>query len=221
MRSGVDNAFERHIDPLMFAINIPSARISERERFDRALARFDAINREDPARIEFEGESFPAEYLLAQALCYRVLQMNPQASEPLLLASRSQHMRRWEHPRSEYPEGRAGYLKWRADLKKLHADEAANVLTQLGYDRNTLAAVRALNLKQDIKNNSDCQTLEDGLCLVFLQFQYDEIIAKHDEAKVIGILQKTSAKMSQLGINAAMHLDLSPGGRALLEKALG
>jgi len=204
----------------MFDLSIPDASIANRERFDEALARFDAINREDPARVDFQGESHPAEYLLAQALCQRVLQLEPGASEPLLLASRSQHLRRWEHPRSKYPEGRAGYLKWRADLKKFHADETAGILHELSYDAELIDAVRELNLKKDIKRNHDCQTLEDGLCLVFLQFQYDDIIAKYPEEKVIGILQKTAAKMSTAGLKAALKLDYTPAGKALMQRAL-
>ncbi|WP_309397821.1 DUF4202 domain-containing protein [Cerasicoccus maritimus] len=204
----------------MFDISIPDSDIANRERFDQAVARFDAINQEDPAEITFEGTIYAAEYLLAQALCYRVVQLAPEASEPLLLASRSQHLRRWERPRSEYPEGRAAYLKWRADLKVFHADESAKVLGELGYEQETIDAVRELNLKKNIKGNADCQTLEDGLCLVFLQFQYDGIVEKYDEAKVISILQKTAKKMSPVGLEAATKLDYSPRGKELLLKAL-
>ncbi len=204
----------------MFQISIPDTDIANRERFDQTVARFDAINREDPAQITFEGETHPAEFLLAQALCYRVIQLAPEASEPLLLASRSQHLRRWERPRSEYPEGRAGYLKWRADLKVFHADETAKILEEFGYDAETIEAVRELNLKKNIKRNADCQTLEDGLCLVFLQFQYEGIIAKYEADKVIDILRKSAAKMSEAGLAAAGNLSYSHRGRELLGQAL-
>lgn len=204
----------------MFEIRFPNSDIANRERFDQAILRFDAINREDPTQVTVEGKAYPAEYLYAQALCYRVIELDPQASEPLLLASRSQHLRRWEHPRNSFPDGRAGYLKWREQLKQFHAEQAANVLTELGYDLDTVAAVRDLNVKKDIKHNPDCQTLEDGLCLVFLQFQYEAIIAKYPEEKVLGILRKSAAKMSAAGLQAAMKLDYSPRGRGLLLKAL-
>lgn len=205
----------------MFEISIPdNSDIANRERFDQALERFDAINREDPAEVTVDGKTFPAEYLYAQALCYRVIQLDSSASEPLLLASRSQHLRRWESPRSNYPEGRAGYLKWRADLKRFHADETAKVLTEFGYNQAIIDAVRELNLKKDLKGNPDCQTLEDGLCLVFLQFQYDGIIAKYPKEKVLDILRKTSAKMSAAGLEAAKQLEYSARGQELLEEAL-
>lgn len=205
----------------MFKLSMPQGSIGNRERFEEALARFDAINQQDPTRIEYDGASLPTEYLLAQALFYRVLEMKPDASEPLLLASRSQHLKRWEHPRSEYPEGRVGYLKWRADQKVFHAQETAKILADLGYDSWTMDAVRELNLKRSIKGNPDCQTLEDGLCLVFLQFQYDAIAEKYPEEKTIDILRKTAAKMSAEGLEHAKKLDYSPRGLELLMKALG
>lgn len=203
-----------------FEIHIPHGRIADIAMFEEALRRFDAINLGDPHRTAFAGEDYPAEYLLAQALCHRVLQLAPDASEPLLLASRSQHLRRWETPRDTYPAGRKGYLDWRADLKRMHADNAAEVLREVGYAPETTSAVRTLNLKEDIKGNPDCQTLEDGLCLVFLQFQYAGIIERHPEGKVLGILRKTAAKMSPAGLEAALALDYTEAGKTLLQKAL-
>ena len=44
---------------------------------------------------------------------------------------------------------------------------------------------------------------------------------QHDEAKIIGILQKTWAKMTAEGQGAALKLDMPAEARALVEKALG
>ena len=49
-------------------------------------------------------------------------------SDALRIAARAHHLRRWEVPRSSYPEGRAGYLRWRRDQKARHAREVADVL---------------------------------------------------------------------------------------------
>ena len=206
--------------PLPFDIEIPLEKVANVDPFEKALLQFDAINRRDPQEISYRGHRYPAEYLLAQALCHHVIALTPSPSEPLLLASRCQHLGRWAHPRKTYPEGRAGYLKWRADLKIYHADQVAEILRDFGYDEATMAAVRSLNLKEDIKKNPDCQTLEDGLCLVFLQFQYDDIVAQHPEEKVIRILKKTAGKMSAAGLEAAGKLNYSTQGKALLHQAL-
>lgn len=203
------------------ALKIPEGSLSDRSRFDRTVAHFDTINCKDPHATVFQEAAYPSEYLLAQALCHWVIALSPEASEPLLLASRCQHLRRWEHPRSSYPEGRAGYLKWRADLKRIHASHVSKILQAYHYDPRTIAAVRSLNLKADLKNSPDCQTLEDGLCLVFLQFQFENIIARYPEEKVVTILQKSARKMSPDGLAAAGALNYSPQAQFLLSQALG
>lgn len=55
-------------------------------------------------------------------------------SEALALASRCQHIRRWEIARSTYPEGLAGYKKWRFDLNKFHVATSQQILQDSGYD---------------------------------------------------------------------------------------
>ncbi|MEO1837427.1 MAG: DUF4202 domain-containing protein [Akkermansiaceae bacterium] len=205
---------------LPFQFDLPRERITDPDRFDLVLDRFDAINHEDWQRIVYHGQSYPAEYLLAQALCHRVLQLAPQPSEPLLLASRCQHLRRWERPRTSNPDGRKGYLKWRKDLKVFHARIVGKILEEAGYDEDLRSAVKELNLKTHIKDNPDCQTLEDGLCLVFLQFQIEDIIVRYPEATVVGLLKKTAAKMSPTGLAAAQELNYSEAGRNALRQAL-
>ena len=60
----------------------------------------------------------------------------PKASEPLRLAARCQHLCRWMIPRDSYPMTRAGYLKWREDLKHFHAEKAGAILRELGTRRH-------------------------------------------------------------------------------------
>ena len=87
------------------------------DKFAAAIARFDAENSRDPNSENGQ----PRELLYAQRLTDWVNKLCPNASEPLLLAARCQHICRWESPRENYPMTRPGYLKWRADLKKFHA----------------------------------------------------------------------------------------------------
>src|SRR4051794_4140627 len=65
----------------------------EAEKFRRAIQRFDEANAEDP-----HGQ----ELIYAQRMSEWLGRIEPNASEALRLAARSQHIRRWEIPRSKY-----------------------------------------------------------------------------------------------------------------------
>src|SRR5207249_10366915 len=135
-------------------------------RFQDAIARFDAANAQDPRGIQLP---------YAQRLSAWVERLAPDASEALRLAARCQHLRRWEIPRESYPAGRVGYLKWREALKHFHAEEAGKILREVCYDDVTIERVRNLNLK---KKDPETSVLEDALCLLFLETQFDETTAK-------------------------------------------
>jgi hypothetical protein len=149
------------------------------------------------------------------------LRLNPEASKQLLLAARSQHICRWTIPRHTYEMTRVGYLRWRSDLKQFHADKAAEILREVGYDPETIAKVRDLNLKKHLGRDPDCQVLEDALCLVTLQHQLADLIAKTERGKMIEILRKTWKKMSPLGREHALTLSFSEGEKEVIEEALG
>src|SRR5688572_3785647 len=189
------------------------------ERFQRALALIDEENSRDPNHDVVSGQPIPRELLYSQRLTDWVLRLEPNASEALRLAARSQHIARWKIPRASYPEGRAGYLKWRNDLKRLHADMTGEILHRAGYDDAVINRVRVLNLKQNL-TDPETQTLEDALCLVFLQFQFTELAAKLPSDKVLNALRKSWNKMSERGRQAALTLPFSPQEKSLLEQAL-
>ncbi len=91
-------------------------------RFDRAIASIDAANREDPRRERDDhGIDQPKELLYARRMSGWLERLAPEASEALRLAARAQHLCRWRIERSSYPEGRAGYLRWRKAAKDAHA----------------------------------------------------------------------------------------------------
>lgn len=54
-------------------------------------------------------------------------------SDELLIAARGQHVRRWAMPRSSYAEGRAPYLKWREDLKKMSTMTVIDFMKEEGF----------------------------------------------------------------------------------------
>ena len=183
-------------------------------RFQAAIAAFDAIHARDPAH--------PRALVEAERLSACVQRLDESASVALRLAARCQHLERWSVPRETYPEGRIGYLKWRKDLARFHADRATEILRGVGYDEATIEAVRGINLKQDLKQSHDAQTMEDALCLVFLEYELEAVLDKYpDEAKAVDILQKTWRKMSERGHSAALSLSLSPRGASLVGRALG
>lgn len=198
--------------PMMITMN--------EDMLTQAYALFDAANAQDPHMILVDGKEHPKELAFARRLTKAVLKLDPDASEYLRLASRSQHICRWEIPRNTHPMGRAGYLKWRALLKKFHAEKSGEILREVGYDEQTIERVRDLNLKKNLKTDPDCQTLEDALCLVFLEHQFDALIADTEEEKMLGIVRKTWAKMSPHGQEAASSLDFSEQAQAVLEKSL-
>ena len=189
-------------------------------RFEAAIAQFDAANAEDPNRETLAGEFRPRELVYAERLTGWVLRLSPGAGEVLLLASRCQHLRRWEIPRTSYPQTKAGYLKWRAELKRFHAEKAGAMLMEAGYPAATVEAVQALNLKKNFPADPDSRVLEDALCLVFLQYQFAELAARTEEEKLINALRKSWNKMTDQARAEALKLNFGEKESALIARAL-
>ena len=186
------------------------------DKFRAAIAAFDAANAQDPTQIA----GVPVELLYARRMTDWLNRLYPDAGELLHLAARSQHIRRWMVPRSKYPMTRAGYHQWRTFLYSFHADTAAEILRNIGYDDTTIFRIRSLLKKEKLKADPEMQMLEDVVCLVFLESYFADFAARHDEEKVIGILRRTWKKMSPHAHAAALELPLSPAARQLVEKAL-
>jgi len=195
--------------------------MEEEWRFSEAIRRFDEENGRDPNLIVVDGVAQPHELLYARRLTEWVLRLQPNASKPLLLAARSQHICRWLVPRSSYEMTRAGYLRWRNDLKHLHAKKSAEILREVGYDEATIARVVELNLKKGLGHDQECQVLEDALCLVTLQYQLADLMEKTDPDKMVGILRKTWKKMSDVARAHALALPFTEAESALLQQAVG
>ena len=193
---------------------------TDSDRFQKAVERFDAANREDPNREVADGVEQPKELLYARRMTACLDRFCPDAPEVVRLAARCQHIRRWTIPRTDYPEGRNGYRRWRTDLARFHASTAAAILREVGYDDATVARVESLLRKERLKTDPHVQLLEDVICLVFLEHYLSDFVPKHDEEKLLGVLRKTWPKMSDRGRQAALELNLSAELRALIERAL-
>ncbi|TDT46246.1 uncharacterized protein DUF4202 [Maribacter spongiicola] len=185
-----------------------------------AFQHFDEANKQDPNTEVFEGTTYPKEVLYGIRMTERLNEFDPTASEALRLTARCQHICRWEIPRESYEMNREGYLRWRQELKKFHAKKAASILENVGYDDETIDNVKFLLEKKQLKKNEETQSLEDVICLVFLEFYFEPFAHKHPEDKTIDILQKTWKKMSKKGQDAALKLPLSKFSLALITKAL-
>jgi len=188
----------------------------DKNKFEAALRKFDEANSRDPNSESGQ----PRELLYAQRLEKWVLKLCPNAGEALRLAARCQHICRWEIPRNSYPMTRVGYLKWRADLKKFHAQRAGEILQEVGYDDETIRRVQDLNLKKNFPNDTETRILEDALCLVFLEFQLADLAAKTDDDKTINALQKSWQKMTDTARAEALKLNYGEREKILLQRAL-
>ncbi len=199
-----------------FFDNVPNP-----SRFCAAISRFDELNSADPRPEMVAGRSGPKELIDSGRVCAWVMRLAPNASEALRLAARSQHLCRWQIPRESFPQTRSGYHQWKNELKRFHAAKSAEVLREIGYPEETISRVSDLNLKRHFPADPEARVLEDALCLVFLEFHFDPLAAKLDDEKTINALRKSWEKMSDAGRLAALGLNFSDRGRALVARALG
>ena len=196
--------------------------MNDTDRFRLAIQSVDAANREDPNSEVVDGVTQPKELLYGMRMQKWVEALDPRAPEALRIAARSQHIRRWEIPRSDYPMNRKGYLRWRTTLYAFHADTASELLRAADYDDETIERVRSLLQKRNLRTDAHMQTLEDAAALVFLEHHLDDFLNRDDigEEKAIEIIRKTWKKMTERGHEAASALELSAESSALLKKAL-
>jgi Domain of unknown function (DUF4202) len=194
----------------------------EGSRFDSVIAAIDDANARDPKTVEIDGCAVPAELLYGRRMSETLAVMTPDAPELLRIAARGQHIERWTSPRTSYAAGRAGYLKWRNDLKDFHARRLGEIMAAAGYGLQEAARVGALVRKERLRTDPEAQTLEDVACIVFLAHYLGDFLDKTDaeDAKLARILAQTWNKMSAAGRAYAGKLDMPPRVLALLKRGL-
>jgi hypothetical protein len=183
-------------------------------RLELALARFEAIHGEDPAR---EASRYHA------TLRDWVDRLVPERGEALILAAGAQHLGRFRTPRADFPEGLEGYKRWRSTLARRHADEANAILADVGYDDATRARVGELITKKRLGRDPEVGAFEDAICLTFLELELAAFAAKTDPEKLADVVKKTWAKMTPRGHAEAANLlpRMELGLRQRIEAALG
>ena len=176
-----------------------------------ARAAIDAANATDPR--EHDGVPLAmAQGRLAEAW---VVRLDPAASDALRLAARAHHLRRWELPRSDFPAGRAGYLRWRRAQRDRHARDLVAILDGAGVDGSVSARAAQIVAKQQLGSDPEVQAFEDAVSLTFLETELRSVIDRlDDDAKVAGIVAKTLAKMSATGREQAASVASGLGERS-------
>lgn len=175
-----------------------------------ALAAIDAANAHDPNSVDVDGVERPKELLHAERMTWWLDRLDPNADDAQRLAARAHHFRRWTWPRSAYPEGRAGYLKWRRLARAGQAAEVKALLLECGVDERVADDAAHLVNKDGLGSDPRSQTHEDALCLVFFELQGLETAATLG-AKAPNVVAKTLAKMSPVARDHLVGLDLNDG----------
>ena len=180
-------------------------------KLQQAFYAFDEYNMDDPETEIFGGKPLPKNLLYGKRMTEWLEKYEPSASEAIQLAARCQHIGRWEIIRKSYSMDKKGYMQWR-HAEKIHQCKIADgILRSCGYDEITIEKVKFLLMKKELQFNADTKLLEDVICLVFIQYYLQEFSTKHDDAKVVDILQKTMRKMTPRAIQEVdkMHLDVT------------
>lgn len=176
---------------------------------NRLQAVFDLIdqtNADDPVSVEVGGASRPYAMVYGERMSARLAKLAPDASELLKIAARAQHVRRFDIARATYPMDKVGYFAWRNALKVHHAEVVGKLMAEVGYPQADIDRVGQLVRKERIKRDPEAQTVEDCASLVFLEHEYAAFGGKYTDEKVIDIVAKTWAKMSDAGHAQALEL---------------
>ncbi len=170
-------------------------------RLDHAFQAIDAANALDPNLDEGQ----PANLLYGQRMTEQQQHLFPQASDALRIACRGQHIERWLLPRDAYPMDRAGYLQWRQEQGRRHAERIAGIMADAGYAEDDIAQASKMLTKQGLKRDAQVQALEDVICFTFIRWYLGDFMAAIPDEKMDRIIQKTAAKMSPEGRARALE----------------
>ena len=188
--------------------------------YARGRELIDAAHAADPKHA---ADGRPAELVYADRMEAWVARLVPDAPPLLRLAARCQHLERWGVPRTNFPDGKAGYLTWRKSLYQKQAARARELLLEAGLAAPEAGEVATWVSKTGLKTNPGTQALEDAACLVFLENEIEAFAAQHagyPREKFADIIRKTWKKMSPRGHELAVGLALPPAIGALVTEAV-
>jgi hypothetical protein len=185
-------------------------------RYDAAVAAIDTANADDPTVIEVRGQRVALALIHGRLATDWIEQLVDKPDEPLLLAGRAHHLRRWELRRDSYPPGRAGYLRWRRDQKIRHATDVAAILASCGYEPAEIERAQRLIRRESIDG---MQAVEDAACLVFIETQLASIAERMERVQLVDVIRKTARKMSASGLDLVPRIPLGEVELSLLSEA--
>ncbi|KAA0010392.1 DUF4202 domain-containing protein [Billgrantia pellis] len=194
--------------------------MSDQSPYQRVMSELDALHAEDPRRVEVEGESLPLELWHAGRMSAWLTRVVEAPDELTRIAVRAQHLQRWQVPRSEYPEGRVGYLTWRRDQGKRAGETTATLMEAAGYPAEQAEQAARMIRKQGLGRDAGAQAVEDCACLVFLVNYFADFSRQVERDHLVRIVQKTWGKMSPRARELALTLPMSDEARAVVEEAL-
>ncbi|MDX5979113.1 DUF4202 domain-containing protein [Vreelandella alkaliphila] len=190
--------------------------------FEQTLTAIDALHAQDPRQTTLaDGTPLPQELAYAQRMSHWLAQLQSAPAELLRLAVRAQHLQRWLVPRSDYPEGRIGYLTWRRDQGERAGDTTAQLMRDAGYSAADAERTATIIRKKGLGRDADVQALEDCACLVFLENYFADFSRKVEHDHMMRIVQKTWGKMSPQAHALALALPMNATSAALVKEALG
>ena len=163
-------------------------------RLQTAFAAIDQANSADPNQTDGQ----PVELLYGQRMTEEQLALYPDASEPLRIACRGQHIERWTLPRHDFPMDRPGYLAWRTEQGRRHAARVAEIMRAAGYGDADIQHAEKMLMKQGIKRDGDVQALEDVACFTFIRWYMGPFSQTRDPDEMLRIVEKTARKMSPM-----------------------
>ncbi len=185
-----------------------------------AIEAIDRANADDPNRITVRGADHALAEVHGQLASEWVRRLEPAAGDAVVIAARAHHLRRWELARATYPEGRAGYLRWRRDQKARHARDVEQLLIDAGYGPAVIERVQALLRREGLGTDVETQLVEDAACLVFLETQLASTAARLDRDHMLEVIRKTARKMSPAAIALVAEIPLTADEQSLLADAL-
>ncbi|HRO15128.1 MAG TPA: DUF4202 domain-containing protein [Paracoccus sp. (in: a-proteobacteria)] len=156
------------------------------------FAAIDAANAADPRH----EEGGPVELLYGRRMTAEQERLFPDAGDALAIACRGQHVERWLLPRSDFPEGREGYLTWRREQGRRHAGRVMELMREAGCDDADIDAAGRMLRKEGIKRDPQVQALEDVACFTFIRHYLGDFATTQDPDALIRIVAKTARKMS-------------------------
>lgn len=188
--------------------------------FDQVFAALDALHAQDPRQVEIDGNPVPQELWHAGRMSAWLHQLHASPDELTRLAVRGQHLQRWLVPRSDYPQGRVGYLTWRRDQGQRAGETSAQLMREAGYNPEQAEQVAKMIRKQGLGRDAGVQAVEDCACLVFLENYFSDFSRQIEHDQLMRIVRKTWQKMSPAAHRLALELPMTPESRALVEQAL-